>query len=86
MDEFRALQPRRKVGPATSSRGGVHVRWFVEKMLDLLKDETARIDSRFQELIRKRDFLAPVLQRNLAAIELKFGKSDFERRRYALLS
>jgi hypothetical protein len=55
-------------------------------MLDLLKDETARIDSRFQELIRKRDFLAPVLQRNLAAIELKFGKSDFERRRYALLS
>src|SRR3546814_4517934 len=30
------------------------------------------------------NFLVPILQRKLAAVELKFGKSDFERRHYAL--
>ena len=31
-------------------------------------------------------FLVQVLRRKLAAVELKFGKSDFERRHYALLA
>ena len=30
------------------------------------------------------NFLVPILQRKLAAVELKFGKSDFEKRHYAL--
>ena len=61
--------------------------WLVEAMLDLVKDETARIDSRFLEpACGSGNFLVRVLQRKLAAVELKFGKSDFERRHYALLA
>lgn len=59
--------------------------WLVEKMLDLVKGETERIDARFLEpACGSGNFLVPVLQRKLAAVELKFGKSDFERRHYAL--
>src|SRR5579859_6727514 len=61
--------------------------WLVEKMLDLVKGETERIDARFLEpACGSGNFLVPVLQRKLAAVERKFGKSDFERRHYALLS
>jgi len=60
--------------------------WLVEKMLDLVKGETERIDSRFLEpACGSGNFLVPILQRKLAAVELKFGKSDFEKRHYALL-
>lgn len=62
-------------------------RWLVEKMLDLVKGETERIDSRFLEpACGSGNFLVPVLQRKLAAVEAKFGKSEFERRHYALLA
>ena len=62
-------------------------RWLVEKMLDLVKGETERIDSRFLEpACGSGNFLVPVLQRKLAAVEAKYGKSDFERRHYALLA
>ena len=55
-------------------------------MLDLVKDEAERIDSRFLEpACGDGNFLIQVLRRKLAAVELKFGKSDFERRHYALL-
>jgi hypothetical protein len=61
--------------------------WLVEKMLDLVKGETGRIDSRFLEpACGSGNFLVPVLQRKLAAVEAKYGKSDFERRHYALLA
>lgn len=61
--------------------------WMVEAMLDLVKDETERIDSRFLEpACGSGNFLVRILQRKLAAVELKFGKSDFEKRHYALLS
>ena len=61
--------------------------WLVEKMLDLVKDETERIDSRFLEpACGSGNFLIPVLQRKLAAVEVKFGKSDFEKQQYALLA
>ena len=61
--------------------------WLVENMLDLVKGETERIDSRFLETAcGSGNFLVPVLQRKLAAVEAKFGKSDFERRHYALLA
>ena len=61
--------------------------WMVEAMLDLVKDETERIDSRFLEpACGDGNFLVPVLQRKLAAVEFKFGKSDFERKHYSLLA
>lgn len=60
--------------------------WMVEAMLDLVREETERIDSRFLEpACGSGNFLAPILRRKLAAVELKFGKSDFEKRHYALL-
>jgi hypothetical protein len=61
--------------------------WLVEAMLNLVRDETERIDSRFLEpACGSGNFLVRVLQRKLAAVELKFGKSDFEKRHYALLA
>lgn len=61
--------------------------WMVEKMLDLVKDETERIDSRFLEpACGNGNFLVAILQRKLAAVELKYGKRSFEKRSYALLS
>lgn len=54
-------------------------------MLDLVKDETERIDSRFLEpACGSGNFLVPVLERKLAAVQMRYGKSDFERRHYAL--
>ena len=61
--------------------------WMVEAMLDLVKDESGRIDARFLEpACGSGNFLVRVLQRKLAAVELKFSKSDFEKRHYALLA
>jgi type I restriction-modification system DNA methylase subunit len=61
--------------------------WMVEAMLDLVKDETERLDSRFLEpACGSGNFLVRILQRKLAAVEVKFGKSDFEKRQYALLA
>lgn len=61
--------------------------WLVERMLDLVKGETERLDARFLEpACGSGNFLVPILQRKLAAVELKFGKSDFEKRHYALLA
>lgn len=61
--------------------------WLVERMLDLVKGETERIDSRFLEpACGSGNFLVPILQRKLAAVEAKYGKSNFEKRQYALLA
>ena len=61
--------------------------WMVEAMLDLVKGETERIDSRFLEpACGSGNFLVPVLRRKLAAVELRYGQSDFDRRHYALLA
>lgn len=61
--------------------------WLVEAMLDQVRDESIRIDSRFLEpACGCGNFLVPVLQRKLAAVEVKYGKSDFERQHYALLA
>jgi hypothetical protein len=60
--------------------------WMVEAMLDLVKEETERIDARFLEpACGSGNFLVEVLRRKLAAVDMKFGKSDFEKRHYALL-
>ncbi len=61
--------------------------WLVDAMLDLVKGETERIDSRFLEpACGSGNFLVPVLQRKLAAVQIKFGKSEHERRHFALLA
>lgn len=61
--------------------------WMVEAMLDLVKDETNRIDSRFLEpACGSGNFLVRVLQRKLATVELKYKKSDFEKRHYTLFA
>ena len=61
--------------------------WMVEAMLDLVKDETERIDSQFLEpACGSGNFLVRVLRRKLVAVERKFGKSDFERRHYSLFA
>lgn len=60
--------------------------WMVEAMLDLVKDETERIDARFLEpACGSGNFIVQILRRKLVAVERKYGKSDFERRHYALL-
>lgn len=56
-------------------------------MLDLVEGEADRIDARFLEpACGSGNFVVRVLQRKLAAVEQKFGKSEFEKRHYALLA
>ena len=53
--------------------------WMVDAMLDLVKDESERIDSRFLEpACGSGNFIVKVLQRKLAAVESKFGKSNWK--------
>ncbi len=60
--------------------------WMVEEMLDLVKEETERIDSRFLEpACGSGNFLVQILRRKLAAVDLKYGKFEFDRQHYALL-
>ncbi|MBK4348960.1 N-6 DNA methylase [Lacisediminihabitans changchengi] len=61
--------------------------WMVDNMLDLVKAESERIDSRVLEpACGSGNFLVPVLRRKLATVEARYGKSDFERRHQALLA
>lgn len=60
--------------------------WMVEAMLDLVKDETERIDARFLEpACGSGNFICRILQRKLVAVELKYGRSIFEKHYHALL-
>lgn len=61
--------------------------WMVEAMLNLVKDETFRIDSRFLEpACGSGNFLVEVLRRKLSSVQIKYETSAFERGHYALLS
>jgi hypothetical protein len=61
--------------------------WLVDAMLDLVKEESERIDSRFLEpACGSGNFLVRILQRKLATVQLKYGKNEFERQHYALLA
>lgn len=61
--------------------------WLVEAMLDLVKDETERLDSRFLEpACGSGNFLKKILKRKLATVETKYSKSEFDRKHYAVLS
>ena len=56
-------------------------------MLDLVNEESERIDSRFLEpACGNGNFLVVVLRRKLATVELKYGNFDFKKRHYALLT
>ena len=61
--------------------------WMVEDMLDLVKAESERIDSRFLEpACGSGNFLRSVLKRKLTTVQSRYGKSDFERRHHALFA
>lgn len=59
----------------------------VNAMLDLVKDETERIDSRFLEpACGNGNFLAEILSRKLKVVENRYGKSQLEYERYAIIA
>ena len=61
--------------------------WMVEEMLDLVKGESERIDSRFLEpACGSGNFLKSVLTRKLKTVQSRYGKSEFELRHHALFS
>lgn len=60
--------------------------WIVDAMLNLVRAETERIDSRFLEpACGSGNFLVQVLIHKLAAVEDRYGKNEFEKRHFALL-
>jgi hypothetical protein len=60
---------------------------LVNAMLDLVRAEADRIDSRFLEpACGSGNFLVPVLRRKLSTVQARYGKSDFERRHHSLLA
>ncbi len=59
----------------------------VNAMLDLVKDETERIDSRFLEpACGTGNFLAEILNRKLNVVEYRYGKSQLDFERYAIIA
>ena len=61
--------------------------WMVEDMLNLVKDESERIDSRFLEpACGSGNFLKVVLRRKLATVHSRYDKSEFERNHQALFA
>lgn len=61
--------------------------WMVDDMINLVKDESERIDSRFLEpACGSGNFLKPVLQRKLTTVQSRYGRSEFERKHYALFA
>ena len=56
-------------------------------MLDLVKQETERIDSRFLEpACGTGNFLTAILERKLAVVEKRYGPSQLDFERYAVLA
>ena len=59
----------------------------INAMLDLLKQETERIESRFLEpACGTGNFLAEVLERKLRIVEKRYGKSQLEYERYSVIA
>ena len=59
----------------------------VNAMLDLVKNETERIESRFLEpACGTGNFLTEILDRKLAVVHSRYGKNQLEYERYALLA
>lgn len=56
-------------------------------MLDLVKQETERIDSRFLEpACGTGNFLAEILERKLQIVKSRYGKNKWDSERYAVLA
>ncbi len=61
--------------------------WLVDEMLNLVRNETERIDSRFLEpACGSGNFLTQILKKKLATVEIKYGKSEFDKNHYAILA
>jgi len=59
----------------------------VNAMLDLVKHETERIDSRFLEpACGNGNFLAEVLRRKLIVVDSRYSKSQIEWERYSVIA
>src|SRR5256712_7360101 len=59
----------------------------VNAMLDLVRGETERIESRFLEpACGNGNFLTAILERKLEVVERRYGKSQVEYERYAVLA
>src|ERR1035437_8548993 len=59
----------------------------VNAMLDLVKHETERIDSRFLEpACGTGNFLVPILERKLAIVKGRYAKSQLEFERYGIVA
>ncbi len=59
----------------------------VNAMLDLVKQETERIDSRFLEpACGDGNFLAEILRRKMAAVKARYGKSAADYEKYAVMA
>lgn len=58
----------------------------VKVMLDLVKQETERIESRFWNLPVEREFLAEVLERKLEVVKSRYGKVKLEYERNGVLA
>ena len=59
----------------------------VNAMLDLVKSEAERIDSRFLEpACGEGAFLTEILRRKLAVVKSRYGKSPYDYERYAVLA
>lgn len=60
---------------------------IVDAMLELVKQETERIDSRFLEpACGTGNFLIEILDRKLRVVEKRYSKSQFEYERYVVLA
>lgn len=61
--------------------------WMVDDMLDLVRDESMRIESRVLEpACGAGNFLLAVLSRKLTTVQSRYGANEFEKRHYALLA
>ena len=61
--------------------------WIVNAMLDLVKPETERIDSRFLEpACGTGNFLTEIVERKLTVVEKRYRKLQLDYERYAILA
>lgn len=83
-EEEKLVVSRQRV----SDHGEVYTpKSIVNQMLDLVAQETERIDSRFLEpACGTGNFLAEVLQRKLEVVKNRYSKSQLDYERYAILA
>jgi hypothetical protein len=84
LEEEQLVVSRQRV----SDHGEVYTpKTIVNKMLDLVSQETERIESRFLEpACGTGNFLAEVLSRKLAIVKSRYSRSQLDYERYAILA